>query len=260
MDELIMMIDPAAIDRAASAAFNAQTLPGMTPFFAAVTLLGDANAWMAALAGYLVLGKEKLIAVALLIVLVFSGLINEDIKDITMRSRPEGATSGNYFNYQQYSFPSGHTQTAFAIAAVLSGFIALRYSVITFLLAAMVGLSRVYLGVHFLTDVIAGALVGFTIGMLALLALYTYGLHKSGGILGFASNALRAGPVANPPDRRTLKVAGFVIVAGFFCSLVTLMLSWYAASLAAIAAMYMLLLLVPALIQGSSQQNRAGQS
>jgi undecaprenyl-diphosphatase len=64
---------------------------------------------------------------------------------------------------KDHSFPSGHAATSFAGATVL-GFFAPRLRVPLYVLAAAIAYSRVYDGVHWPLDVIAGALFGFTIG------------------------------------------------------------------------------------------------
>lgn len=68
------------------------------------------------------------------------------------------------------SFPSGHATTAFAAAAAVAVLMPrLRWPALA--LAALVALSRVYLGVHFVLDVLAGAALGLLIGAgIALLA------------------------------------------------------------------------------------------
>jgi undecaprenyl-diphosphatase len=63
----------------------------------------------------------------------------------------------------QFSFPSGHSLTAFAVATSLGQFY--PFALPTLLLcAASIAISRVLLGMHFLTDVIAGALFGALVG------------------------------------------------------------------------------------------------
>jgi undecaprenyl-diphosphatase len=57
------------------------------------------------------------------------------------------------------SFPSGHAATSFA-AAVLLSFVAPRLAPAFLLLAVAIGFSRVYVGVHYPLDVLAGALLG----------------------------------------------------------------------------------------------------
>jgi undecaprenyl-diphosphatase len=69
----------------------------------------------------------------------------------------------------QFSFPSGHTMTAFAITVAMSQF----YPPLAFGLmfcAVSIAVSRIILGMHFLSDVVAGATLGAGLGYLATLA------------------------------------------------------------------------------------------
>ncbi len=66
-----------------------------------------------------------------------------------------------------YSFPSGHTETAFALAVALSYFVPKKRAVF-YTLAALVGFSRVYNGEHFPLDVICGGLIGYGFARLGL--------------------------------------------------------------------------------------------
>jgi undecaprenyl-diphosphatase len=66
-----------------------------------------------------------------------------------------------------YSFPSGHTASSFACAVVLVSF-APRLRVPLYLLAALIGLSRAYVGVHYPLDVLGGALWGIVVGTVIL--------------------------------------------------------------------------------------------
>lgn len=65
-----------------------------------------------------------------------------------------------------YSFPSGHTGAAFASAAVLY-FSRARYWFVVFVLAVLIAFSRLYLYVHFPTDVLAGIVLGIASAWLA---------------------------------------------------------------------------------------------
>jgi undecaprenyl-diphosphatase len=75
----------------------------------------------------------------------------------------------------QFSFPSGHTMTAFSIALVVSYFYpTLEWPL--YFLAISIGLSRVVLGMHFLSDVLAGAVLGSALGVASIVAFAAYGL------------------------------------------------------------------------------------
>jgi undecaprenyl-diphosphatase len=68
------------------------------------------------------------------------------------------------------SMPSGHASTSFAGAVILT-FLLPRGAPIFFLLATAIAFSRVYVGVHYLSDIAVGALVGAAVGGLFLAAL-----------------------------------------------------------------------------------------
>lgn len=66
-----------------------------------------------------------------------------------------------FHNYRFHSFPSGHTSTAFTLYLLLAIFVKNQYlKVLFFILAVLVGFSRIYLSQHFLRDVFAGSIIG----------------------------------------------------------------------------------------------------
>jgi len=92
-----------------------------------------------------------------------TALVNVGLKHIFKRSRPF-KKHPNFISVRTaggYSFPSGHTSSAFATASALSRAYSKWYVVAPSLLwASSVGYSRMYLGVHFPSDVLAGAVLG----------------------------------------------------------------------------------------------------
>jgi membrane-associated phospholipid phosphatase len=89
------------------------------------------------------------------------------LKLVTDRSRPPLADPGIQSLVglpDSTSFPSGHAAAAFA-AATAVGIFYPRLRVPLYTLAALVALSRVYLGVHFWSDVLAGSLLGLAVGL-----------------------------------------------------------------------------------------------
>ncbi|MBK8520845.1 MAG: phosphatase PAP2 family protein [Ferruginibacter sp.] len=141
-------------------------------FFSAFTLMGD-GIFIIALALFMFVLKFKRLALGLLTSYLISGLIVQVIKRLINFPRPAGflpdpsvihtvyAASLNHHN----SFPSGHTTSAFAAAVIISLYSGKSsVAVITIIIACLVGYSRVYLGQHFVEDVLAGSFVGVIAG------------------------------------------------------------------------------------------------
>ena len=67
----------------------------------------------------------------------------------------------------EFSFPSGHTASSFAAAAVFYRHLPRKLGLPAVILAGLIGFSRLYVGVHYPTDVIAGAVMGIFLSYLA---------------------------------------------------------------------------------------------
>ena len=98
--------------------------------------------------------------VAVLAVLV------QTLKFTIRRKRPEGDWGAVYRNTDPHSFPSGHAARAFLIAVLGSLLGPPWLAVILWIWAPLVSLARVAMGVHYVSDVIAGAVVGLLLGLL----------------------------------------------------------------------------------------------
>ena len=96
-------------------------------------------------------------------------LVNVLLKPLVARERPfaTGAFTLLLLPPGDYSFPSGHTAAAFAFAAALAP-AGKKWSAAALLFACLMGFSRMYLSVHFPTDVLCGALCGALCGRAAL--------------------------------------------------------------------------------------------
>jgi undecaprenyl-diphosphatase len=135
---------------------------------------GDGWLWYAMGLAILVLGgKTRFEAVgAAGLSSVLSILLFFWLKRLTGRRRPcqiEPHCWATLLPPDQFSFPSGHTMTAFAVAIPLASF----YPTLTIgvlFCALSIAMSRILLGMHFLSDVVAGALIGTGLGYLGYFA------------------------------------------------------------------------------------------
>lgn len=151
----------------------------LTPVVKSFTHLGDNGLlWIALCLGLLLYPKTRRAGLAGMIALCFSLLCtNMILKPLVDRTRPWLVVEGLVNLIQEpdpRSFPSGHTSAAFAAGTAL--FRTLPKGWVRWLAmagAAMMGLSRLYVGVHYPSDVLVGALVGAFCGWVGckLLAL-----------------------------------------------------------------------------------------
>ena len=101
-----------------------------------------------------------------------SVLLFSQLKRLTGRRRPCQIAPHCWATLlppDQFSFPSGHTMTAFAVAIPLSLFYP-TLSIGLLFCALSIAMSRILLGMHFLSDVVAGALIGTGLGYLGYFA------------------------------------------------------------------------------------------
>lgn len=161
--------------RCARALHRASTRPRLHRLMAACSRLSDAPVWVAAtllllLAGRLIGWRVGLLALLLgaLNLAIYWGM-----KQLTRRERPFRQCTDIRACVRAadaFSFPSGHAMHATAYAVLFSAqYPSLSWPLTTF--AALVALSRVVLGVHFPSDVLAGAAVGALTGSLLAMLL-----------------------------------------------------------------------------------------
>lgn len=116
-------------------------------------------------------GEMRRAGQAALVALVTSHLVVRVLKRRTERPRPYLVLADSrsvVTPLPDYSFPSGHAAASFALATVVAAFWP-RWMSAAFAAAALVGLSRTYLGHHYPSDVVAGALIGMLFAYLSLL-------------------------------------------------------------------------------------------
>lgn len=159
----------------------------LTPFMTVFTHSGDYGILVIALAlALIIIPRTRHIGVISAISIAIEALLtNLIIKNAVARTRPYEAVDGlvNLIEKQKdYSFPSGHTGSAFAVMGAIfliallglpviaktgelsNSKMSLTYklcAVLAIIYAALLGFSRLYVGVHYPTDVIGGIILGF---------------------------------------------------------------------------------------------------
>jgi len=115
--------------------------------------------------------KEKKLALLLTVGIAGGALFTYPLKFLIYRVRPNFQIASTRLltpSESDPSFPSGHSEMSFLAATVVSRFHP-EYSKYLYVFSFIVALSRIYVGVHFPSDVIGGAVVGVIIGKLMII-------------------------------------------------------------------------------------------
>ena len=145
----------------------------LTKIFKVITFFGDKGwFWIALVLFFLIFKKTRKMAIASGISLAVSTLINNvAIKNLVARIRPYDFTDAVVplvNKPDDFSFASGHTCASFAVALVLVRYDK-RIGIPAIIFASLIGFSRLYLGVHYPTDVIAGFLIALVVSTIVCL-------------------------------------------------------------------------------------------
>lgn len=146
-----------------------RTFPWVTWMFKAASRLGDGPLWIST--GTILLAFKdhhlRQVTWSATLAVGLSVLLFICVKNLIGRPRPFeswDALTCLIAPPDKFSFPSGHTMTAFAVwGALFIGTPLLSY--LYLVIAILIGLSRVFLGLHYPTDVLVGAVLGGGIGL-----------------------------------------------------------------------------------------------
>ncbi|MDZ7767581.1 MAG: phosphatase PAP2 family protein [Woeseiaceae bacterium] len=145
---------------------------GVRPFFTAVSKAGDGGCWIFLAVACLLSGRDDApLFVARALATAVAGIaLYRVLKNRLVRERPYITNAGIICGtapLDRYSFPSGHTLHAVSFTILFTAFDPwLAFIVVP--LALLIAVSRVVLGLHYPSDVIAGAVIGSILATTAL--------------------------------------------------------------------------------------------
>jgi undecaprenyl-diphosphatase len=169
--EEVLEGDTRLFDEAVRASVNRHAQPRLTDAMRVVTYLGStAVVWSLGACAFvaLYLARRRRAALLLLVTMAGAAFLNATLKLSFHRARPEP-----FFDIAapaSYSFPSGHALFSFCLFGTLAAVVSRRVRgtaarvavwASAALVVTLVGLSRIYLGVHYPSDVLAGYAAGF---------------------------------------------------------------------------------------------------
>lgn len=216
------MLEPFSFDNYLLAMFI-QQLPDYKWFFFIITQLGSPFTLTVLASLGFVLGKSrmKVFSAILVIGLLFSMVVVDDVKELAQRQRPDGARAADFLIMDSYSFPSGHAFSIFLAASVLGAYFGWKLYAAGYVMAIAVSLSRLYLGVHYPSDIVVGAMMGIIMGEMLVFAAYRLGLCDNIGLLSL----VRKTATKTAPSE--IKGPGAVLSISIFLTIIISVISYF---------------------------------
>jgi len=141
----------------------------------AVVFAHSGDSWFCAIALVIVywLGDQpwKAWSLKMLGAIVVTAVLVMTLKLLFRRRRPEGRWGNIYRSTDPHSFPSGHAARAALMAVLITAWGPAWLVPVALVWAPLVALARVAMGVHYLSDVVAGALLGLTVAIVTLVII-----------------------------------------------------------------------------------------
>lgn len=131
---------------------------------------GDSWFWLAALAliAWQNMAGRREWALIFITAILATAVLVMTIKFTVRRQRPEGQFGQLYRRTDPHSFPSGHAARAMLLAVMAVGLGPQWLAITLMIWAPLVGIARVATGLHYVSDVIVGWLLGFLAGLIVL--------------------------------------------------------------------------------------------
>lgn len=162
--------------------------PWITEVMKSMTIIGNLIGYaliIPILTIFFIIRKNWRLSIQITIVLLLSSGLNVVLKNVIQRQRPPQI--GHLVFAEFYSFPSGHAMSAITfygfviyLSCILLRKAWLKYSVVSLCLfmITLIGVSRIYLGVHYPSDILAGYIAGFGWLMFCIMILNLITLRK----------------------------------------------------------------------------------